>query len=254
MKSKIFSMVSSEQENVLAITGEITAGGWWDDPADDDDLRDLLRDMKGPLTLRINSPGGDVVVAADMYSALREYAQTRGPITAYVSGQAASAASLIAMAADRVVIGELATIMIHNPWTIAVGNAADMRRIANALEQIQEGMIGVYQRRTGLPRDEVVALLDNETWMSADKAMALGFADARFDGEPEPEKPDRDPDEKPDGDDGDKPERPIRESALSGAQAEAAARRFAASVSVESEDATKRRVMAAWQLKWMTGR
>ena len=119
MKSKIFNKTSSEQENVLAITGEITAGGWWTS-ADDDDLRDLLRDMKGPLTLRINSPGGDVVVAADMYSALREYAQTRGPITAYVSGQAASAASLIAMAADRVVIGDLATIMIHNPWTIAV--------------------------------------------------------------------------------------------------------------------------------------
>ena len=92
-------------------------------------------------------------------------------------GKALSAASIIAMAGDEVLMSPAAVMMIHNPWIRAVGDAAELRHMAGVLDEIKESIINPYQLKTGLPRDEISRLMDEETWMSARKAVELGFAD-----------------------------------------------------------------------------
>src|SRR5690606_6142572 len=98
-------------------------------------------------------------------------------VTVYVDGLAASAASLVAMAGDRIIMPRNAMMMIHNPWTFVAGDANTLLQVAAELEKVREAMIPVYQAKTGLTRDEVSRLLDAETWMTAEEAVELGFAD-----------------------------------------------------------------------------
>ena len=126
------------------------------------------------VIVAVNSPGGDVFDAFAIYNALRRYA---GRVTARVDGVAASAASLVAMAGDRIVMPENAMLMIHNPWTVAAGSAADLRATADMMDKARDGILAAYRSKSGQSDEDIVAMMDAETWLTALEAQALGFCD-----------------------------------------------------------------------------
>ena len=126
------------------------------------------------VIVAVNSPGGDVFDAFAIYNALRRYA---GRVTARVDGVAASAASLVAMAGDRIIMPENAMLMIHNPWTVAAGSAADLRATADMMDKARDGILAAYRSKSGQSDEDIVAMMDAETWLTALEAQALGFCD-----------------------------------------------------------------------------
>lgn len=126
------------------------------------------------VTVYINSPGGDVFAAAEIYTALREH---KGRVTVKITGIAASAASVIAMAGDEVLMSPVAYMMVHDPWTYAAGNYREMEHQAAILKEIGEGLIAAYTAKTGKTRDDIAAMLAAETYMNAQKCVDEGFAD-----------------------------------------------------------------------------
>ena len=128
----------------------------------------------GPLTLRLNSPGGSVFDAVAIYNALKRHA---GPVTVWIDGIAASAASYIAMAGDEVVMPENAFLMIHDPSGLVMGTADDMRAMAEALDKIKGSLVAGYVAKSGGAEDDIAALMAKETWLDAAEAVELGFAD-----------------------------------------------------------------------------
>ena len=170
-------------DGVLDIDGEIVAEKGWFTPDGACVAKDFRAALKGyrNVTVHINSPGGDVMAGAEIYSALREHSMNgEGSVTVIVTALAASAASIIAMAGDRIMMHPVAYMMIHNPWTIAVGDAKELRKTAKTLDVISEGLISAYETRTGKSRDELKKLLDAETWMSAATCVEEGFADSIY--------------------------------------------------------------------------
>lgn len=132
-----------------------------------------LQDMSGPVTLRINSPGGSVFGAQAMVAAMRDY---DGPITARVDALAASAASVIAAEASRLEMAQGAMLMIHKAWSFALGNADDLRQTADLLEKIDGQIAATYERKGG--DKDWAAMMAAETWFDADEAVSAGLADA----------------------------------------------------------------------------
>jgi len=125
--------------------------------------------------VNVNSPGGDMFEGLAIYNLLREHP---GRVTVKVLGVAASAASFIAMAGDEIQIGRASFLMVHNAWIRTSGNRHALREVAATLETFDRATAGVYAARTGLPVDEVTTLLDAETWLAGEDAIAKGFADA----------------------------------------------------------------------------
>lgn len=162
------------EERVLEINGEIASEPWFDDDVTPKIFRDELFSGNGPVTIWLNSPGGDCIAASQIYSMLMDYP---GNVTIKVDGIAASAASVIAMAGTTVLMAPTALMMIHNPMTIAYGNAAEMTKAIEVLDEVKESIINAYELKTGLSRAKLSHLMDAETWMNAGKAMELGFAD-----------------------------------------------------------------------------
>ena len=128
----------------------------------------------GDITVWINSPGGDCVAAAQIYNMLMDYP---GNVTVKIDGIAASAASVIAMAGNKVLMSPVSMLMIHNPMTVAFGNSAEMQRAIDMLGSVKDSIINAYEIKTGLSRVKLSHLMDAETWMDANKAVELGFAD-----------------------------------------------------------------------------
>lgn len=128
------------------------------------------------ISLEINSPGGDVFAGIAMYNGLRALADAGKTINVKIMGIAASAASLVAMAGDTIEMPSNTMMMVHNPWTFAMGDADEMRATADVLDGISNGLIATYAKRTGKAADEIKTLLDAETWLSAEEAVAMGFA------------------------------------------------------------------------------
>jgi len=126
------------------------------------------------IVVSLNSPGGDVFDAFTIYNALRRYA---GKVTTRVDGVAASAASLIAMAGDQLIMPENAQLMIHNAWVITGGTAEDLRKTADMMDKIRDGVVAAYARKSGLDAERIIEMMDETTWMSALEAQALGFCD-----------------------------------------------------------------------------
>lgn len=175
---KFWKWTKDLAKNVLRIDGVIS-----DWKVDDDDslttpkeFRNELNSCKGNIELIINSPGGNVFSAAEIYSMLKEY--DKGEITAKIPAFCASAASVIAMAAKTIEISPLAFLCIHNPFVdVAFGTEKDLSDGAKFLHDLKENIINVYQQKTGLPREKISALMDAETYMNAQKAIELHFAD-----------------------------------------------------------------------------
>lgn len=135
----------------------------------------LLGNLKGKaLTVRINSPGGDVFMGNSMYNLLRE---SGAVITVNIDGVAASMASLIAMAGHKVIMAENAMMMIHNPSALAAGTSDEMTKMASLLDALTAGMVSAYSSKSGLGREAVAKIMDEETWLDAEQAVAAGFAD-----------------------------------------------------------------------------
>ena len=128
----------------------------------------------GDITVWINSPGGDCVAAAQIYNMLIDY---KGNVTVKIDGIAASAASVIAMAGTEVLMSPVSTMMIHNPATVAMGDHNEMQKAIEMLNEVKESIINAYEIKTGLSRAKLSHLMDSETWMNANKAVELGFAD-----------------------------------------------------------------------------
>lgn len=158
----------------LFIDGEIASEqSWWGDATVAREFRKALKACKD-VTVYINSPGGDVFAGAEIYTALRDHP---GRVTVKILGIAASAASVIAMAGDEVLMSPVSYMMIHDPWTYAVGNYREMAHMAEVLKEIGEGIIAAYTAKTGRSRYEIAKMLESETYMSAQTAIDEGFAD-----------------------------------------------------------------------------
>lgn len=162
------------EERQLFFNGEIAEETWWGDEITPKIFRDELEAGSGPVTVWINSPGGDCVAASQIYTMLIDY---KGKITVKVDGLAASAATVIAMAGDSVLMSPTAMMMIHNPLTIAMGDSGEMQKAIELLNETKESIINAYEIKTGLSRTKLAHLMDAETWLSANKAIELGFAD-----------------------------------------------------------------------------
>jgi len=133
-----------------------------------------LKSGDGDITVWINSPGGDCVAAAQIYNMLMDY---KGSVTVKIDGIAASAASVIAMAGSKVLMSPVSMLMIHNPMTAAYGNSAEMQKAIEMLGSVKDSILNAYEIKTGMSRTKLSHLMDAETWMDANKAMELGFAD-----------------------------------------------------------------------------
>lgn len=159
----------------IYIFGVVVDYKWYDD---DDDVTakefiDAIKNL-GDLDIHINSPGGSVPAGNAIYNALRRH---KGDVAVYIDGMAASIASVIAMAGNRVIMPENALLMIHDPWSYAVGNAADMRKTADTLDKFKSGLVAAYRDKTGLDEGEIERMMSDETWITAAEAVAMGFAD-----------------------------------------------------------------------------
>lgn len=161
-------------ERTLFLNGTIAEDSWFDDDVTPQMFKEELMDGSGNITVWINSPGGDCVAAAQIYNMLREY---EGNVTVKIDGIAASAASVIAMAGDKVLMSPVSMMMIHNPMTIAFGDSGEMQRAIDMLSSVKDSIINAYELKTGLSRVKLAHLMDAETWMDANKAIELGFAD-----------------------------------------------------------------------------
>lgn len=162
------------EERVLYLDGAIAEESWWGDEVTPKIFREELESGSGDITVWINSPGGDCVAASQIYTMLMDY---KGNITVKIDGLAASAASVIAMAGTEVLMAATSLLMIHNPATIAWGDSSEMQRTIDMLESVKDSIINAYEIKTGLPRDEISRMMDEETWMDARKAVDLGFSD-----------------------------------------------------------------------------
>lgn len=160
---------------VLRLEGPIDEESFWGDEITPADFRAELEAEEGDVTVWINSPGGNVFAAAEIYTMLKEYA---GAVTVRIASIAASAASVVAMAGNRVEMSPTALLMIHDPSTIAMGNAKDMEKAIETLNEVKESIINAYATKSGLRHNKIAELMSNETWMNAKKAVELGFADA----------------------------------------------------------------------------
>ena len=163
-----------DEPRELEIYGTIAEESWFDDDVTPAMFREELFAGSGPITVWINSPGGDCIAASQIYTMLMDY---KGDVTVKIDGIAASAASVVAMAGTEVLMAPTALIMIHNPATIAMGDHEDMQKAIEMLDEVKESIINAYEIKTSLSRAKLSHLMDAETWMNANKAVELGFAD-----------------------------------------------------------------------------
>lgn len=161
----------------LILYGPISEYSWWGDeitPKQFSDDLNALGDVE-EISVRINSGGGDVFAGMAIYSMLKRH---EANIIVYIDGLAASIASIVAMAGDRIIMPKGAMMMIHNPWTSIWGADANvLRHTADVLDKIRDALVDVYTDKTNLDKDEIISMLDAETWMTAAEAVEKGFAD-----------------------------------------------------------------------------
>ena len=175
MKNKKFwNWMEGEDGRTLYLDGAIAEESWYGDEVTPKQFKQELMSGDGDIVIWINSPGGDVIAASQIYNMLMDY---KGKVTVKVDGIAASAASVIAMAGTKVMISPTGLMMIHNPMTMAFGDAEEMDRAKAMLGEVKESIINAYEMKTGLTRAKISHLMDSESWFNARKAVEMGFAD-----------------------------------------------------------------------------
>lgn len=171
---RFWDFTRNDSGRELRLEGIIAEESWWGDEVTPQIFRAELNAGSGDITVWINSFGGDVFAASQIYTMLKEYS---GAVTVKIDGIAASAASVVAMAGDTVKMAPTALIMLHDPSTIAIGNTEEMRAAIKMLAEIKESIISAYELKTKLPRDQIARMMTAETWFNAQKAVEMGFAD-----------------------------------------------------------------------------
>lgn len=174
MKRKFWNWMNSDDGRTLYLDGAIAEETWFGDEVTPKQFKSELLSDSGNITIWINSPGGDVFAASQIYNMLMDY---KGKVTVKIDGIAASAASVIAMAGSDVLISPTGLMMIHNPMTIAFGDTGEMEKAISMLSEVKESIINAYEIKTSLSRAKLSHLMDAETWFNAKKAVELGFAD-----------------------------------------------------------------------------
>ena len=173
---KFWNWIKNEntQERTLYLDGVIAEESWFDDDITPKAFKAELQAGAGDITIWLNSPGGDCIAASQIYAMLMDY---KGKITVKIDGIAASAASVIAMAGTTVQMAPTALMMIHNPLTVAIGDSEEMQKAIAMLSEVKESIINAYEIKTGQSRTKLSHMMDAETWLNANKAIELGFAD-----------------------------------------------------------------------------
>lgn len=174
MNKKFWNWVKDEEGRTLYFDGYIAQDSWFDDDITPKQFKSELTNSEGDIVVWLNSPGGDVFAASQIYNMLKEY---DGKVTVKIDGIAASAASVIAMAGSEILMSPVAMMMIHNPATVIFGEASDLQSGIDMLSEVKESIINAYEQKTSLPRNKISKMMDAETWFSAQKAVELGFAD-----------------------------------------------------------------------------
>ena len=168
----------------LYLNGVIAAESWLDDDVTPQLFKDELESATGDIEVWLDSPGGDVMAATQIYNMLKNY---KGKVTVKIDSLAASAASVVAMAGDEILMSPLSLMLVHNPLTVAAGNVNDMQKAIDMLDEVKQSIINAYELKTGLSRAKISHLMDCETWLSAKKAVELNFADGILFGKNEAE-------------------------------------------------------------------
>ncbi len=165
-------LVNNTESGSMSIRGAI---GDFEEGVSSQSFHDALQDHNGAdVTLMLDSPGGVVSDGLSIYNALMQYS---GKVTVHIDTMAASIASVIACAADHVVMNSNAQFMIHKAWTVAMGNSTDFRGLIEQLDSLDGMIADVYVERTGAEKAELLELMENESYLSAEDAFAMGFAD-----------------------------------------------------------------------------
>lgn len=172
----VFRNETKNNKHILTLSGTIANLSFLDDTISAKAVKDSLDNVKEDIVIRLNSGGGDVFEGIEIYNYLKSLSNH---ITIEVTALAASAASLVAMAGDKIIIRTGANMMVHEASTMAFGNKSDIQKTLNALTAIDTSIVDIYHDRTGLDRDEIVNLITNETWLTADEAINKGFADEK---------------------------------------------------------------------------
>lgn len=172
---KFWNWIKNEDgSRTLYLNGAIAEESWFGDEVTPKQFKSELVSGEGDIDIWINSPGGDCIAASQIYNMLMDY---KGNVTVKIDGIAASAASVIAMAGTTVKVSPTSLMMIHNPLTVAIGDSAEMKKAIQMLDEVKESIINAYELKTGQPRAKLSMLMDGETWLNANKALDLGFAD-----------------------------------------------------------------------------
>ncbi|MCD8196096.1 MAG: Clp protease ClpP [Lachnospiraceae bacterium] len=200
---KFWNWVTNDAgERTLRLEGPIDSDDIWGDSVTPAWFRSELESGEGDITVWINSPGGSVFAAAEIYTMLRDY---KGKVTVKIDAIAASAASVVAMAGNTVLMSPVAMLMLHDPATVAMGNTRDMQKAIETLDAVKESIINAYNAKSGLSRNKISTLMSNETWLDAKEALKLGFCDEiLFTAEEEPDEEEEE--EKLDNPDEDEPD------------------------------------------------
>ncbi|MCD7785759.1 MAG: Clp protease ClpP [Oscillospiraceae bacterium] len=172
---KFWNWVTNDAgERTLRLEGPIDAEDTWGDAVTPAWFRSELESGEGDITVWINSPGGSVFAAAEIYTMLRDY---KGKVTVKIDAVAASAATVVAMAGDKVLMSPVAMMFLHDPATVAMGNRADMEKAIETLDAVKESIINAYSAKTGLSHNKISTLMSNESWLDAKEALKYGFCD-----------------------------------------------------------------------------
>ena len=190
--NKFWNWVRNEDTGAaeLIFNGPISEDTWFGDEITPAMFRNELSKVNGDLTVWLNSPGGDVFAASQIYTMLRNH---KGKVSVKIDGIAASAASVVAMDGDETLIAPTGMLMIHNPSTVAFGNKEAMQKAIELLDEVKESIINAYEEKSGLSRSKIARMMDEETWLNAKKAQYLGLVDGILfaSGQPQP-KPEED--------------------------------------------------------------
>ena len=177
MKNKYFSLVMNEEkkEADINIFGDITSWEWFESDVSNYTLSKQLEqigDVK-QINVHINSYGGEVAEGLAIYNALKNH---KAKVKTYCDGFACSIASVIFMAGDERVMSKASLLMIHNAWSFVQGNANELRKQADDLDKITQASINAYMENINISEDELKELLDNESWLTYDECLEMGFA------------------------------------------------------------------------------
>ena len=174
--NRFWNWVRNEETGAseMYLYGAIAESTWFENDITPAMFRSELQKHSGDVTVFINSPGGDVFAASQIYTMLRNHP---GKVTVKIDGIAASAASVVAMAGEETLISPTGMLMCHNPMTCAMGNKADMEKAIILLDEVKESIINAYETKSHLSRNKIAKLMSDETWLNAKKAHEMGFVD-----------------------------------------------------------------------------